>query len=208
MRSIWDDSGRGQVPINWSISVLLLDIAPTMLEYFQQTQTENDLLVAGPSGAGYTYPAVWPQASLEGYMRRSGEYMAQTGMNILFAYNRNGSTDLTFTPQLIDLYRRNIPGLQGIVYNYESQSQISMIDGVPVATLLAVNDVASGQTELAAVAQTWDGKSPMFVAAGVESWNVTPTDVNTLVNSLGADFEVVRGDIFFQLFRDSQAKQA
>ena len=133
--------------------------------------------------------------------------MARTGMNVLFAYNRNGSTDLAFTPQLIDLYKRNIPGLEGIVYNYESQSQISMIDGVPVATLLAVNDVASGQTELAAVAQSWDGKSPLFVAAGVESWNVTPTDVNTLVSTIGADFEVVRGDVFFQLFRESQAKK-
>lgn len=208
MRSIWDDAGRGQVPINWSISVLLLDLAPTMLEYYQQTQTENDLLVAGPSGAGYTYPAVWPQASLPGYMRRSGEYMARTGMNVLFAYNRNGSTDLTFTPQLIDLYKRNLPGLEGIVYNYESQSQISMIDGVPVATLLAVNDAASGQAELAAVAQSWDGNSPLFVAAGVESWNMTPTDVNTLVSSLGADFEIVRGDVFFQLYRESQSKKA
>jgi hypothetical protein len=208
MRMIWDDPGRGQVPLNWSISVLLLDMAPTMLEYYQQTQTENDLLVAGPSGAGYTYPAVWPQSSLAGYMQRSGEYMARTGMRTLFAYNRNGSTDLTFTPQMIALYKRYIPGLEGIVYNYEPQSQISMIEGVPVATLLAVNDLASGQTELAAVAQAWDGKSPLFVAVGLESWNITPTDANTLVSTIGADFEVLRGDVFFQLFRDSQTKSA
>lgn len=206
MRQIWDDSGRGQVPLNWSVSVLLLDIAPTMLEYFQQTQTANDLLVAGPSGAGYTYPANWPQNTLPGFIQRSGQYMARTGMKVLFAYNRNGSTDLPFTSSIIDLYKRYVPGLQGIVYNYESQSQISLIDGVPVATLMGVNDLGSGQAQLAALAQAWDGKSPLFVAAGLESWNMTPTDANTLVSSLGADFEVVRGDVFFALYRASQAK--
>lgn len=206
LRQIWDDPGRGQVPIGWSISVLLLDIAPTMLAYFQQTQTANDLLVAGPSGAGYTYPANWPQSTLPGFIQRSGQYMARTGMNVLFAYNRNDSTDLPFTPSIIDLYKKYVPGLQGIVYNYESQSQISLIDGLPVATLMGVNDLASGQTQLAAVAQAWDGKSPLFVAAGLESWNMTPTDANTLANGLGTDFEIVRGDVFFQLYKALQAQ--
>jgi hypothetical protein len=206
MRQIWDDAGRGQVPINWSVSVLLLDIAPTMLAYFQQTQTANDLLVAGPSGAGYTYPANWPQNTLPGFIQRSGRYMAQTGMNVLFAYNRNGSTDLPFSTSIIDLYKRYVPGLEGIVYNYETQSQISLIDGLPVATLMGVNDLASGQTQLAAVAQAWDGKSPLFVAAGLESWNITPTDANTLASSLGSEFEIVRGDVFFRLYRAMQAQ--
>jgi hypothetical protein len=140
MRQIWDDPARGQVPLGWSISVLLLDIAPGMLSYFQRTQTENDLLVAGPSGAGYTYPAVWPLADLQGFTKRSGGYMQRTGMHTLFAYNRDDSTDLPLSDSILDLYKRNIPGLEGIVYNYESTSQASITDGVPIATLLGVNE--------------------------------------------------------------------
>ena len=204
MRAIWDDPNRGQVPINWSVSILLKDIAPSMLHYFQKTGTENDLLVAGPSGAGYTYPAVWPQSTLPNFTKRTGHYMQQTGMNVLFAYNRNGGTDLPFTASIIDLYKRDVPGLLGIVYNYESQSQISVVDGVLLATLLGVNDLNSGKTELASVSASWDGKSPLFVAVGIESWNMAPTDVNTLVASLGSEFEVVRGDVFFQLLRAAQ----
>jgi putative glycoside hydrolase with GxGYxYP motif/GxGYxY motif-containing protein len=203
MRDIWDDPGRGQFPINWSISVLLLDIAPTMLQYFQETQTANDLLVAGPSGAGYTYPDNWPQNDLEGFIRRSGRYMKRTGMNVLFAYNRNGNTDLPLSEGIADLYTSYVDKLLGIFLNYQSQSRISMIGGLPVATLLGVNDLASGQSRLAGVSQAWDGESPLFVAAGLESWNMTPTDANTLASSLGPEFEIVRGDVFFKLYREA-----
>ena len=57
-------------------------------------------------------------------------------------------------------------GLLGIVYNYESSSQVSFIDGMPLATLLGVNDLASGQTELAQVAASWNGTAPLFVRRG------------------------------------------
>ena len=206
MRQMWDDPTRGQVPLGWSVSVLLMDIAPAMLSYYQQTQTENDLLMAGPSGAGYTYPVMWPGATLPGYMKRSGAYMQATGMRVLFAYNRDNSTDIPLSSSLVDMYRSNIPGLEGIVYNFETSSQVSMISGVPVATLMGVNDLQSGITQLAAVASAWDGTSSLFVAAGLESWNMIPSDAVTLVNTIGPDFEVVRPDVFFRMFRLSQKK--
>lgn len=206
MRQMWDDPARGQVPLGWSISVLLLDIAPAMLSYYQQTQTENDLLVAGPSGAGYTYPVMWPNSTLPAYMKRSGAYMAQTGMRVLFAYNRDNSTDIPLSSSLVEQYKASIPGLEGIVYNYETSSTIGLINGLPVATLLGVNDAQSGITQLAAIASSWNGSSPLFVAAGLESWNMMPADAVTLVNSLGSEFEVLRPDVFFQLYRQSQVK--
>jgi len=207
MRQMWDDPTRGQVPLGWSVSVLLLDIAPALLGYYQQTQTPNDLLVAGPSGAGYTYPVVWPASALPKFMARSGAYMQRTGMQTLFAYNRDNSTDVPLSASLVNLYRMNIPGLEGIVYNFETTSQASIIDGLPVVTLLGVNDEQSGATQLASIAESWNGASPLFVAAGLESWNMMPSDAKTLVDSLGAQFEVVRPDVFFQLLQQSQAKQ-
>jgi Zn-dependent M28 family amino/carboxypeptidase len=139
-------------------------------------------------------------------MRRSGEYMQSTGMHTLFAYNRDNSTDLALTPALVDLYKSNIPGLEGIVYNYETSSQASLIDGLPVATLLGVNDTASGTPALTAIAEAWSGTSPLFVAVGLESWNMMPADAQALVNSIGSQFEVVRPDVFFQLMRLALSK--
>ena len=35
-----------------------MQAAPAMYAYYQRTQTANDLLVAAPSGAGYTSPEI------------------------------------------------------------------------------------------------------------------------------------------------------
>jgi hypothetical protein len=45
----------------------------------------------------------------------------------------------------------------------------------------------------------WDGKSPLFIAGGVNAWNWTPTDVAELAKLLTAPYELVLGDVFFDL---------
>ncbi len=210
LRDLWDDPGRGSVTLNWSISTLLADIAPSFLHYYQRTRAKNDLLMAGPSGAGYTYPAVWPASAFEVFARHSGEYMRRTGMNTLFVYNRNGSDNLPLSPELVASYQRNIPGLLGIVLNYDPTSVVSFVNKLPVVTLLGVNDIPGGTTQLAQIAAAWDGKSPLFVAAGIESYtaSLTPTGVKAITDTLGPSFEIVRGDTFFQLLRSMEGKGA
>ncbi len=202
MRMIWDDPNRGQAPINWSVSPLLLDAGPSMLSYYQRTQTDNDLLVAGPSGAGYTYPGEWPPADLSRYTERTGRYMRRTGMNIIYALNRDNNTDLPLTQNVAAAYVRDVNPL-GILYNWEATSQLSVVDGLPVFTQIGISSVSDGQTALTNALNGWDGKSPLFVALGVLAWNMAPADVNTLVNSLSSQFEVVRGDVFFKLLKQS-----
>ncbi len=208
LRDLWDDPGRGSVLLNWSISTLLLDIAPSFLHYYQTTRTENDLLMAGPSGAGYTYPAEWPASAFEQFTKHSGEYMRRTGMNTLFVYNRNGTDNLPLTPELVAPYQRNIPGLLGIVLNYDPTSVVSFVNNLPVVTLLGINDIPGGTAQLAQIAAAWDGKSPLFVAAGIESFtaSLTPTGVASLVSTLGPEFEILRGDSFFQLLQTTQGR--
>ena len=200
-------STLGTPNIGTQISTYLAAHSPNSSQLFTIWGGANDLLVAGPSGAGYTYPVMWPASALPKFMQRSGAYMERTGMTTLFAYNRDNSTDVPLSTSLVNLYKSNIPGLKGIVYNYESTSQASIIGGVPVATLLGVNDAPSGISELAAIAQSWTGTSPLFVAAGLESWNMMPSDAKTLVNSIGTQFEVVRPDVWFQLLLQSQGKR-
>ena len=76
LRDLWDDPGRGSVVLNWNISTLLMDIAPSFLHYYQSTHTENDLLMAGPSGAGYTDPSEWTASAFEEFTRHAGERCA------------------------------------------------------------------------------------------------------------------------------------
>lgn len=113
---------------------------------------------------------------------------------------------IALSSALVALYRDDIPGLLGIVYQFGSASVVSVIDGVQVAILMGIEEASSGTTQLTGVADSCVGTSPLFVTAGLESWNMAPSDAQTLVSPLGSQFEVVRRDVFFRLALQSMGK--
>ena len=54
---VWDDPGRGNLPLMWCISPVLERRAPMALDYFRRTATPNDYF-AGTYGAGYLCPGM------------------------------------------------------------------------------------------------------------------------------------------------------
>ncbi|MFF1695427.1 hypothetical protein ACFVXC_17610 [Streptomyces sp. NPDC058257] len=44
-----------------------------------------------------------------------------------------------------------------------------------------------------------DESKPMFIAAAINAWSWSPSDIAELAELLDAPFEVVRGDVFFAL---------
>ena len=54
--AVWDDPGRGSVPLAWAFNPNLVDRAPYVFDYVYSTKTANDWFVAGDSGAGYLNP--------------------------------------------------------------------------------------------------------------------------------------------------------
>ena len=56
MAKIFEQSGRGQMAMNWTISPALADFSPAMLNYYYGKATANDCFVSGPSGLGYAMP--------------------------------------------------------------------------------------------------------------------------------------------------------
>lgn len=202
LRTIWDDPNRGKVPLNWTISPFLVDAAPVMLHYYQSTQTPNDLLVAGPSGAGYTYPGDWPSAALSAFTKRTSQYMTRAGLNVIDALNLTTfGANLGLTKRVAREYARYVHPL-GVLCNWRfGSSSLQRLAGLPVISQAFVTTVAQGQNTAALISGSWTGHHPLFAAILVDAWNMTPTDVNTLTSSLGTQFEIVRGDVFFNLLR-------
>ncbi len=202
LRTIWDDPNRGKVPLNWTISPFLIDAAPVMLHYYQSTQTPNDLLVAGPSGAGYTYPGDLPSAALSAFTKRTGQYMTRAGLNVIDALNLTTiGANLGLTKRVAREYARYVHPL-GVLCNWQfDSSSLQRLAGLPVMSQAFVTTVAQGQYTAKLIAESWTGHPPLFAAILVDAWNMTPTDVNTLASSLGTQFDIVRGDVFFNLLR-------
>jgi hypothetical protein len=51
----WGSQRRGKAPIAWTFQPVLVELNPYFLSWVLHNATKNDKLLAGPSGAGYTY---------------------------------------------------------------------------------------------------------------------------------------------------------
>lgn len=71
---------RGKVPIGWTISPAMLELAPLVVEYIANASTPNDDFVAGPSGLGYILPDDFPEPDRALYAETTAEYMQKLGL--------------------------------------------------------------------------------------------------------------------------------
>lgn len=201
MRTLWEDPARGDTPINWTISPVLADAAPAIFRYYQETSTENDLLVCGPSGAGYTYGGSWPERDLDRYTALTGRYLERTGLDLVYAYNnRDDDGWIPLSGRVLESYRRHT-GLRGIFQSWEGGGVITGGDLPVVGHLNAPGRADEFKAVLDAYIEDWDGSQPWFISAGILAWNQGPTDCAELARLLADDgrYTVVRGDTFFRL---------
>ncbi|WP_211746110.1 GxGYxYP domain-containing protein [Paenibacillus sp. Marseille-Q4541] len=203
MRVMWDDPNRGKVPINWTSSPLLHEGAPAILNYYYKTATENDLIIAGPSGAGYFYPNAWPDNAFKVFLQQTEKYLQKTGMTIPYVLNRVDSQNVPLSPFKTESYEKDY-NAPGIFLSYEDKYGVEIIgDSLPVSTIRGISTVQDGKNVLDDAKANWDGKSPLFVSLGMLAWNMTPTDAFELTQLLGEDYKVVRADHYFSLIRES-----
>ncbi len=199
LRRLWDDPGRGSVPINWTTSPLLADAARNFLSHYQRTATRNDLLVAGPSGAGYIYPTPWPDETFDTFTAQTRRYMKATGMDVVYVLNRVDGRDVDLTPDEATAYVDDVEP-RGILLNWGITTQTRVLDGkVPLSTVRGAGGADELERAIAEASAGWDGESPLFLSIGALAWNTTPTDLAAVADSLGPEYEIVRGDQYFEL---------
>jgi hypothetical protein len=201
MRQLWDDPSRGKVPLNWTVQPLAADAAPTFLAYYQRTATSNDYLMAGPSGAGYVYPADWPADSLSIYTQMTRRYLDRTGLDTAVILNRSGGQDVYLDAVTAQRYIDDVRPL-GLLESWSSYTWTTDVAGTtPVSVSWQASSVAEAQQAIAAASAGWTGSTPLFLSIGMLAWNLTPTDVLTVASSLSDDYVVVRADQYFGLAR-------
>lgn len=203
MKQEWDDPARGSVPIGWTVSPASLDAAPSLLNYYYNTATANDCLISGPSGVGYTYPNNWAnQTNLDNFVKMSNDYCNRAGLKVITIWNtitggintNVGNSFANNAPSLFGLTAMNGPGGQVDIYNNK----------LPAQRLNATYcyDQASLQMEVNNAISGWNGTSPRFVAIQSEPWDVTPTMIKNVANTLNSNVVVIRPDNYFQLIRE------
>lgn len=197
----WDDPSRGKVPLGWTMTPMLLDAAPAILDWYYKTATENDCLICGPSGTGYTYPNSWTDRSaLEKYLRTSDDYCEKTGLRVITVWN--GEWD-EISEESARLYADCMPSVLGITSLSKGKGgPLKIYNQRFVSINLAAdyyNNAENLKDTIKKHTEAWDGHSPYFIAVQAIAWRLGPTDILGIVDSLDSRFEAVRTDAFFEL---------
>lgn len=204
MRKLWNDPGRGQVAMGWTVSPAMLDAMPGALNYYYTSGTANDALVSGPSGYGYTYPNSWPnQTQLDQFVAKTEDYTRRAGLRIITVWNTiTGSTNANVG----NSFAANAASLLGLTAQ-NTGGGLTIFGGKLPSFALSCNYCTNEQAMkdfIASAAAGWDGASPRFILIQAQPWQgVTPTSFLNVKNSLSASYVVVRPDNWFQLVRQA-----
>jgi hypothetical protein len=204
----WADSARGKVPISWTVSPSLVDIAPVILDYYDRTATADDTLVSGPSGLGYTYPQNWPVLAFSDYATRSADYLTRAGLSVITVWN-NGQI-LSASPQAAD-YAKDMPHVLGVTDQLGTGGPPTIIGGT-MPLLVFTEGYSGNEADLEAgidlALNGWSGSAPFFVAVqgDMNQAAITPSTFLAVQQHYASNSKVtfVRGDHLFQLIRTSQ----
>jgi putative glycoside hydrolase with GxGYxYP motif/GxGYxY motif-containing protein len=187
MAGLWGDPVRGSIPIGWTISPALVQVAPSLAAYYMSTASTNDELIAGPSGAGYMFPSDWPHEQLPGFLQLTGELMQAMKLSVIEVLD-TGSGQAFINQRLQAEYVNVLApfGVQGILSGSgQTQSSWSIVSGVPVLQNLGLGDSVNKTVNLVKNA------SARYLNVYIMAWSMTPSDLKQVIQQLGSGYEVV-----------------
>ena len=216
---IWADPARGRVPIGYTFAPVLLDAGPQLLNYYHATSAENDVLISGPSGVGYSTAAHWPnKAFAQKYGALSNSYFERTGFNFITVWSN-------MTAQRANWYAGAFPSLLGMTVQFVELSDLEpkvrfTNTDVPVVWLgsdnpkskgsMSYDEGTSNMKERLSAAAALHYNRPQFYIGQASAWATTVSDLARLAEELDAEFPgrfvFVRPDHFMLLVNEAYGR--
>ncbi len=233
MKEYWDKNTkyRGQIPINWTISPALLEIAPGMMNYYYESATEKECFVCGPSGLGYTVPinTFGPNIGnnftnsdyFSAYVNMTNRYLAATGLRTVTIWdNLSAKQREIYTAQGSYLYGLTVQHFTNgdLDIEYTGVTNDMLIQQMTPAYFAKNAEGTTKLTELGEVDKAvkylqYDGTAPVFISVQVSVWAFH--DVKEVIDFeqylsdkyeaiYGEDVvEFVRADHYFNLYNQA-----
>ncbi len=211
--NLWSSKLRGSFPMNWTMSPPLLDAAPQMLNYYYKTASDNDCIVSGPSGFGYTDPQYWAREPFERYAQLTNAYFSKSGFTVATIWNK-------------------LPTAFGKIYEQQGKSLIGLTAQEPMKDQPRI-EVFNRRLPRILLAPRYDGDAPRhekimkehilrwkesagkkpsrpeFWASQPVAWEMGMKEVNKMIDNLKAEFgddlEIVRMDHLMMLHNEYNA---
>ena len=118
----WQDPNRGAIPFNWNVGPAIIDLAPSIMEYFYDAATPRDFFFVSLSGAGYNHPyrslfgrLADPEPAWREYVAQTRDYMRRMGLRDLQLYTDSWRPfDRAKMDPVTLRFVRGIPGLRSM----------------------------------------------------------------------------------------------
>jgi GxGYxYP putative glycoside hydrolase C-terminal domain/GxGYxYP third domain/GxGYxYP_N 1st domain/GxGYxYP_N second domain len=211
----FNQPARGRFDMGWALSPSLADLAPSVLRWYFDNASNGpgrDFFIAGPSGAGYFYPSLYPAAALDSQVQNLNDCMDRADLNLgqvidFNSFNRRDLWNKYLAQPSIDalFYLEYSP------YNGGHGAVLFSANGKPV---IAPRDLLwSGleeESDLIANLNSYprDPSSPEgYTAVMVHVWSKTLANVLEVVTNLPPDVRVVTPGAFVRLLRDNVGRK-
>jgi len=202
----WAPDRSGTAPITYGYLPLLADVAPAMHAYYTRHGAPNDCLMAGPAGAGYTYPHLWPTP--DRFLKYSKYYLQRCGLDMVYMTNWNDDTHWqeVDVPQFETLLYKELDHCIGYLRGmgesaFEPNRNLGDRPFLFCGEGIHRGDKDDVQTMKAFIDA--NPNRPLFVVCLVNI-SVSLSRINRMVAELDtADIEFVRLDDYIHLIRDA-----
>lgn len=199
------DPNRGDFPMGWSIQPSLVDLAPNILNYVYQRQTENDYFVCSVSGHGYINPQVYP--AMDSFIGGLDAYLQYADLSVVQILDAGPSKDV------IEMYAK-IPSLAGGIYCYGDRyaggaGSVYWAGDKPFVSIREtlwnanVESMAQRINNYPTDPTSIEG----YTAINLHPWSMQYSDVVKLVSMLDDNVVVVTADDFIRLITENVAHE-
>ncbi|MDR0415045.1 MAG: RICIN domain-containing protein [Prevotellaceae bacterium] len=215
----WANPDKSRLKLGWTVSPAFAELAPVLYKKYVEnaltTEGARNLLIAGPSGAGYYFPSIYPKlAEQTKWMNKllkkadlnivniidkdgshnPNEYLKQSNVDALFYYSYGGQ--YTGVKGQIKWYKDK-PSIGGRFTLWGNSDDGSAATRNRVAQNLA-NTLNSQSTDIHSAAG--------YSLVPVHIWTMNPSDVLNCIGKLNANVRVVSPDEFVWLVRKNVGK--
>lgn len=182
---LWSDPARGKLPLGWTIAPALWQTMPRLAAFYRRTASEQDSLIAGPSGVAYILPSYWPREHRVAFLQLTATALHALGPALLQVLDSGTWFSMRFlSADLQELFVSQLAahGLRGILSGAGS--------GVPSwqrrSGLLVYQNLglALNPQHTLNLIQKAHARGMRFINVYILAWDITPSDLLRIVQQL------------------------
>jgi len=210
-RHYFDDPLHGTFPVGWGMAPSLIDVAPTMAQWYYDHAAPTDEFLCDVSGVGYMYPPDWATAlkdrpaATRSFYGWTQKYMERLGMKTVRLMN--------VRTEDIAGVGADLPGVAFLMPDYGTQGGDSyshftytLPTGQPV--FRAVSFGPGAQKLAGEVRGSVGATRPAFVNAFVWNWGSKLSDLKAMLAALGPEYVAVTPSQLNALYREAHAAKS